>query len=81
MELKGQNFENCRSCNKAYAANPFLRSKYCPTCEDTYESKYKTVREYLYDHRGSSAVQIAEATGIPVELILDFIADERFTTD
>ena len=81
MELKGQHFENCRTCKKTYAANPYSRAKYCPACEDTYEATYKQVREYLYDHRGSSAVEIAEHTGVPVELILNFISDERFMTE
>lgn len=79
MELKGSHFENCRTCHKTYAVTPLTHPKYCPTCREAYENKFKIARDYLYSHRGATASQIAQHTGLPTELILAFVSDDRFS--
>lgn len=78
MELKGKKFENCKKCGKTYTLNPFSSSRRCPECDEEYENTYRIVRDYLYDNRGATAIQISEATGASIELIMEYVKEERF---
>lgn len=65
---------NCAKCGRlfGYSGSPF-----CSFCIEEEEDKYKVVRDYLYDNPGSSVVDVSEATGVPTEMIMKFLREER----
>ncbi len=65
---------NCIVCGRLFKST---NQNICDKCTDDEESPYIKVREYLYQNRGASAVEVSEATGVSVSNILKLINDNR----
>ncbi|NJD03309.1 MAG: MerR family transcriptional regulator [Ruminiclostridium sp.] len=66
---------NCRKCGKIFTylgGGPI-----CPSCKQADEEDFKRVRDYLYDHPGSSLNQVSLELDISVEKIKRFLKDGR----
>ena len=69
-------FSNCKKCDKAFAVT--LKEKYyCASCSSIEEETFKDVREYIYKYPGSTPHEVAAATNLPVQKILDYIREGR----
>jgi len=67
--------KNCKSCNRLfqYIGGPPL----CPACRDELENKFQEVKEFIYQNRGSSIADVAEATGVSTKQIKQWIREDR----
>ena len=67
--------KNCKSCNRLfqYIGGPPL----CPACRDELENKFQEVKEFIYQNRGSSIAEVAEATGVSTKQIKQWIREDR----
>lgn len=61
---------NCQRCGKLflYAGVPICRE--CLAKED---EQYATVKAYLNENPGATVPEVSKATGVPVEVIVDFV--------
>lgn len=66
--------ERCRECGGLFA---FLPRGICVGCLDAREAAFVRVRDWLYEHRGATVAELAEATGVDSSLIAEFIRDGR----
>lgn len=71
MELR-----NCRRCKKLFVS---VGRSICPKCVDEEEKQFEIVRKYLEEHPHSTASQIAKATNVPEEQIIEFVKSGRLT--
>ncbi|HOQ10643.1 MAG TPA: MerR family transcriptional regulator [Syntrophomonadaceae bacterium] len=67
---------NCSICGRLFAYQPGGRTV-CSRCRDQEEEKYMVVRRYVRDHPGATVFEVAEATGVDEELILQFLREGR----
>lgn len=66
----------CDLCGRFFNVNENeIRVVLCEECRVTEKENYDTVREYLYNHNGASAWEIANNTGVPLKSIERFIKD------
>ena len=49
----------------------------CETCSEVFYDDYGKVRNYLEDHRGATAYEISQETGVPQRSIRKLIHEER----
>jgi flagellar operon protein (TIGR03826 family) len=68
------NLRNCPECGRVFS---YVGRNLCPKCLEKEEEEYMTVRRYVRDHRGASILEVADATGIEEEKILQFLRDGR----
>ncbi|WP_126428242.1 hypothetical protein [Brevibacillus marinus] len=69
--------EACPLCGRPKHPN----QAYCPQCLDDETQVYRTVKEYLLTHPHSNAMQIANATGVPISRILKFVREGMLMMD
>lgn len=65
---------NCPECGRLFA---YQSRNLCSKCLEKEEHDYNVVRRYVRDHSGASIFEVAEATGIDEEKILQFLRDGR----
>ncbi|MDD3364549.1 MAG: hypothetical protein PHZ03_06170 [Syntrophomonas sp.] len=65
---------NCPECGRIFG---YMGRNLCPECLGKEENEYMTVRKYVRDHPGAGVFEVAEATGIEEEKILQFLRDGR----
>ena len=68
------NVANCPRCGKIYAKNP---ANLCPDCIREDEEMYEKVYYYLRDNPSSTVQQVAEATGVSEDRILNYLRADR----
>jgi flagellar operon protein (TIGR03826 family) len=65
---------NCPECGRIFG---YMGRNLCPDCMNKEEEEFQTVRKYVRDHPGAGVFEVAEATGIDEEKILQFLRDGR----
>lgn len=72
MEIK-----SCKCCNRAFGYNggPVIL---CSKCDELLWGK---VKEYLKEHPNSSAEEVSKETKVKIDIINDFLADDRLKSD
>ena len=74
--MQDENFQNCKACNRAFFT-AIASYMYCSQCSEAEEETFRSVRDYLYSHPRSTALDIYEAIGVPVAKILDYVREGR----
>lgn len=65
---------NCPECGRLFA---YQGRNLCRKCLEKEEDEYTVVRRYVRDHAGASVFEVADATGVEEEKILQFLRDGR----
>ena len=73
----GPNLKNCPICGRVYA---YQGRNMCNKCLEKEDDDYAIVRRYVRDNPGASVAEVAEATEIDEEKILQFLRDGRLVT-
>lgn len=61
---------NCRRCGKVFIS---FGSPICPECIEKEEEQYEVVRQYLIENPNVSVSEVSDSTGVPPELIIEFL--------
>jgi len=69
---------NCTTCGKMF--NSVMDIKRCPACRKADETKFKMIKEYLYDMPGATIEEVAENLDIDRGSILNFLREGRLET-
>ncbi|MCB0882551.1 MAG: hypothetical protein KDC33_10120 [Thermoleophilia bacterium] len=67
-------------CKDCATVKPLMSPGVCRECEAARAEGFKKVREYFRRHAGTPAHEVAEATGVRIEIILEWVAQGRLTT-
>lgn len=69
------NVRNCRTCGRIfnYIAGPHI----CPSCREKMEEKFQEVKEYIRDHKGAGINEVADACGVEIGQIHQWLREER----
>ena len=70
MELK-----NCKKCGRMFSDTG--GHEFCTKCRLEVEDHFKIVREYVYDHPGTTVNEVSEETGVPKEEILKYLREKK----
>lgn len=73
----GPNLKNCPICGRVFA---YQGRDICNKCLEKEDGDYAIVRRYVRDHPGASVAEVAEATEIDEDKILQFLRDGRLIT-
>jgi hypothetical protein len=68
---------NCKRCGKifVYAGIPV-----CPECLEKEEEQYRKVKRYLDEHPRAGVSETSEGTGVPVEVVVEFLRQGLLVT-
>jgi hypothetical protein len=66
--------QNCRRCGGLFLSSG---STICQDCIRKEEEQFEVVKEYLFSHSGASVRTVTEDTGVPVEIVMDFVRQGR----
>lgn len=66
---------NCTRCHRVF--EPLAGEELCPICHEKDESSYRRIREYLYDHPGATAVEVANELDVTIKLIKHYLREGR----
>lgn len=69
---------NCTTCGRIF--NSVMDLKRCPDCRKKDETKFRMIKEYLYDVPGASIEEVSENLGIDRQTILHFLREGRLET-
>jgi flagellar operon protein (TIGR03826 family) len=61
---------NCRRCGKVFQ---YTGNNICISCIQKEDEDFKTVKEYLKAHSGSTSIDLSENTGVDIKTIDRFI--------
>ncbi len=61
---------NCQRCGKVFVREAV---PVCRDCLALEEKQYLVVKEYLHKNPGVPAVKVSEATGVPAQLVIEFL--------
>lgn len=61
---------NCQRCGKLFR---YVGVPICRECQAKEEEQYATVKAYLNENPGATVPEVNKATGVPVEVIVDFV--------
>lgn len=67
---------SCKRCGKFYQDDGYF-PKLCRKCREKDNEDFEKVREYLYDNGTATALEIEEATGIPVKQTERYLREGR----
>lgn len=70
------NIANCPSCGKVYMKNP---QGMCANCLREIEEQFLKCSKYLRDNRGTTLVELSEATSVSIRQITKFIREGRIS--
>lgn len=62
-------------CSKCGQLSGHIKATLCPSCFESERNDYNRIREYLKSSPRSNAMEIAKATGIPINKITKYIKD------
>lgn len=65
---------NCAECGRLFA---YQGRNICSRCLEKEDEQYTIVRKYVRDHSGASIFEVADATGVEEDKILQFLRDGR----
>lgn len=65
----------CKYCGRLF--NSYSKTTKCSQCSELDTSKFKIIEQYLIDHPGSNAIQVASGLNIKVSEILEYINEGR----
>lgn len=68
------NLRNCSQCGRLF---PYAGRNICGNCLEKEEEEYQLVRKYVRDHPGAGVLEVAEATEVEHDKILQFLRDGR----
>jgi flagellar operon protein (TIGR03826 family) len=71
------NLRNCKRCKNLFVS---VGQLICPACVDEEEKQFELVKQYLDEYPKSTPSQISEGTGVPEEMIIEFIKRGRLVT-
>lgn len=66
---------NCKECGRIFQYNGI--SKICPSCRRKDEEAFKIVKEYVYDNKDATIIEVTEETGVSEEKILRFLREGK----
>ena len=69
-------YKNCKLCNAVFAS--IDGAVICDRCMSSEGELYKHIRDYLYEHPGLSAAELANELKISMSRITQFIQNGRF---
>ena len=61
---------NCKRCGKVFL---YTGVPICPECVEKEERQFSHVKKYLDEHPRSGVSEISEGTGVPVEVVIEFL--------
>lgn len=61
---------NCKQCGKVFLSSGSLL---CPECFEAQEKQFHIVKEYLLENKGTPATKVSKETGVPVEVVAEFV--------
>lgn len=67
----------CGKCGNKYETDT-ITGGLCPDCLAEYRDKYHMVRDYLWQHPGSTASVIADTCGVSVHQVMAWVKEDRF---
>lgn len=67
---------HCTMCGKVFQVT--LRNL-CPECAEIHDRQYEAVDRYLFKNRHATTEETAEATGVPVRQIRDWIRQKKIS--
>ncbi|MDD2620903.1 MAG: hypothetical protein PHC92_09580 [Syntrophomonadaceae bacterium] len=68
---------NLRNCSKCGNIFPYQGRNICGKCVQKEEDEFQLVRKYVRDHPGVGVLEVAEATKVEEDKILQFLRDGR----
>ncbi len=66
--------QNCKRCGKLFLSSG---STICEDCIRKENEQFEVVKEYLSNHSGASVRTVSEDTGVPIEVVTDFMRQGR----
>ncbi len=66
---------NCKKCGRLFQSKDGIG--FCSRCNVTVDDNFSKVRNYIYDNPSLSLKDVADDTGVDVEIILKWIREER----
>jgi len=67
---------HCSMCGKVFQVT--LRNL-CPECAEVHDRQYDAVDRYLFKNRNATTEEVAEATGVPIKQIRDWIRQKKIS--
>jgi predicted amidophosphoribosyltransferase len=71
-------FTNCPVCGRLFEKQGFY--EVCPNCFVQNQNDFSRVRDYLYSNPNKNILEIANATGVSIETIREFIRQGRLSS-
>ncbi len=68
--MRGSELRNCRRCGRLFY---YVGVPICSDCREKEEGQYAILKEYLLEHPRATVPEASKDTGVPVELITDFL--------
>ncbi|MDF2839535.1 MAG: Flagellar operon protein YvyF [Clostridia bacterium] len=68
---------NCPICGKLFEKQGFY--EVCQSCFSNNQSEFEKVRDYLYNYSNKNIQEVANATGVSISKINEFIRQGRLT--
>lgn len=65
---------NCKGCGRLFN---YMGRTLCPECQKGQEDEFQKVKEYIRENPMSGVADVAEATGVSVHQIRQWIREER----
>ncbi|KSV60607.1 hypothetical protein [Acetivibrio ethanolgignens] len=73
---KPRNMRNCMRCGMMFQYNGSGHI-ICPRCREEDKRDFDRVRDYVYEHKGATIIEVAEALDIKPEIIEGFLRAGR----
>ncbi|MGE5579862.1 MAG: MerR family transcriptional regulator [Bacillota bacterium] len=71
------NIRNCRRCGRLFV---FVGGPVCPDCLAKEEEQYRKVKLYIDDHPGCGVQETSDETGVPVDIVVEFLRQGLLVT-
>ena len=65
----------CRRCGRLF--NYLSGDDTCPVCRNKEEDVFKSVKDYLYEHKGAGFYEVKDALGIEGDLLRKWLREGR----
>ena len=69
------NVKNCKKCGRLF--NYVAGMPVCPACREELEKKFVEVKEYISENKITGVTEVAEACGVDVRQIHQWVREER----
>jgi len=68
--------EHCAMCGKVFQVKT---RNLCPECAEIHDRQYDAVDRYLFKNRHATVKETAEATGVPIKQIREWIRNKKIS--